>query len=448
MNQIFISYSRKDVEFARQLTESFAAQNMESWVDWEDIPPSVDWIKEIEKGIEETDFFVFIVSPDSIRSDACAQEVAHAILNGKRIVPVVARDVDVKEVPPTISHLNWSFFSRPQDKYEDVFEKLLTAIRTDYGWVQTHARLQVKALDWERNNHEDSFLLRGKDLADAEAQLMVNGEKNPRSTELQRQYIVKSAEAEKKQIESQRAKELQLELEKSMGSRLRRLTYLLLGVFSVAYIVLFFWLLQVTSTLAINSIHNQMLALVETAVCFIYGDEFGSLINTYAYQDSSVYDTGYYKKLADYMSNVKDMNENINSAEIVLYTIIKGSKADEYLIINSTDEAQGVAYKTTRHAFNANVAQITGMKKTVADMEITEDEFGIWISACSPILNSKGESVGALCADFNAKLLEDTQKEVITTLAIAFLAIYPAMIALVLFATRSLQKKRADLTQK
>ena len=43
MNQLFISYSRKDTEFAQRLNESFAAQNMEAWVDWQDIPPSVDW---------------------------------------------------------------------------------------------------------------------------------------------------------------------------------------------------------------------------------------------------------------------------------------------------------------------------------------------------------------------------------------------------------------------
>jgi hypothetical protein len=58
-------------------------------------------------------------------------------------------------------------------------------------------------------------------------------------------------------------------------------------------------------------------------------------------------------------------------------------------------------------------------------------------------LNSDEESVGALCADFNAQLLEDTREKVTTTLGFAFLAIYPAMIVLVLFATRSLQKKRS-----
>jgi len=117
MNQLFVSYSRKDTEFARRLTEKLTAQNMEVWVDWEDIPPSVDWMKEIEKGIEEADIFIFVVSPDSIRSRVCGEEVAHAIKNGKRIAPVIAREVDMQEAPATLTHLNWIFFCRPQDDF-------------------------------------------------------------------------------------------------------------------------------------------------------------------------------------------------------------------------------------------------------------------------------------------------------------------------------------------
>ena len=52
MTSLFISYSRKDIEFARKLTESLAGQDLDFWIDWEGIPPSVDWWKEIEKGIE------------------------------------------------------------------------------------------------------------------------------------------------------------------------------------------------------------------------------------------------------------------------------------------------------------------------------------------------------------------------------------------------------------
>jgi preprotein translocase subunit SecG len=270
---------------------------------------------------------------------------------------------------------------------------------------------------------------------------MVNGEKDPLPTDAQSQYVVKSTAVEKEQIELQRAEEAQLETEKNLGIRLRRLTYLLLGVFTVAYIALFFWLNQETSKLAIDSVKNQMLALVETTVCFMYGDQFEPFINSYSSKDNSVYEADYYKSLAAYMENVKSMNQNIAETDIVLYTVIKGSKADEYLVVNSTRE--NVDYKTVKSTRNANAAQIVGIQRTVVDTTtVSENENGIWISACSPILNSKGESVGALCADFNARLLQDTRQKVITTLGFAFIAIYPAMILLVLFVTRNAQKAK------
>ncbi|MBI5951323.1 MAG: toll/interleukin-1 receptor domain-containing protein [Chloroflexi bacterium] len=447
MNQLFISYSRKDTEFARKLTDKFAGQNMETWVDWQDIPPTVDWMKEVEKGIEEADNFIFIVSPDSIRSEVCASELTHAIKNGKRIIPVMAREIDFKEAPSTLTHLNFIFFSRPQDKFEEAFDRLLTAIRTDYDWVQAHARLQVKALEWERNQKEDSFLLRGGELADAEAQVRVNAGKSPSPTALQSEYISTSRSNENAEIEEERAKEQQLLLEKKLGARLRRLTYLLLGVFTVAYIALFLWLNTVTSTMAVNSLKDQMLALVETSVCFINGDDYDAFINQFPETGDEVYEDDYYWALDSFMLDVIDTNENIEK-EVVLYTIVRGNKASEFLIVNSTDPEADVDYKTSIIAPNVNVPQIAGLEKTVADTTIYTDEWGTWISACSPILKSNEESVGALCADFNAQLLEDTRERVTTTLGLAFLAIYPAMIILVLFATRSIQKTRNNLIKK
>lgn len=442
MNQLFISYSRKDTEFARKLAEKFAGQNMDAWVDWQDIPPTVDWMKEVEKGIEETDVFIFIVSPDSIRSEVCASELAHAIKNGKRVAPVVAREIDFKEAPPTLTHLNFIFFSRPQDNFEEAFDSLLTAIRTDYNWVQTHARLQVKALEWERNQKEVSFLLRGNDLQNAEAQILVNAGKSPSPTALQGEYIAASRAYENAEVEKERAKEQQLLLEKKLGSRLRRLTYLLLGVFTVAYIALFIWLNNVTSTMAVNSIQDQMLALVETSVCFIDGNNYDSFIDQFPEASAAVYEDDYYWALDYFMLDVIDTNENIG-VEVVLYTIVGGSKPNEFLVVNSTDAEADVDYKTSIVANTADVPQIAGLETTAVDTTIYTDEWGTWISACSPILNSDEESVGALCADFSAELLEDTREKVTTTLGLAFLAIYPAMVVLVLFATRSIQSSRS-----
>lgn len=104
MKQLFISYSRKDLEITRRITERFETNGLDAWVDWQDIPPSIDWMKEIQKGIEDADVFVYLVSPDSISSSVFADEVNHAVLNGKRIIPVIVRDFDAKSAPDTITH--------------------------------------------------------------------------------------------------------------------------------------------------------------------------------------------------------------------------------------------------------------------------------------------------------------------------------------------------------
>ena len=159
MAKVFVSYSRKDIEFAKRLTAELQKSDLDFWIDWEGIPPTVDWWKEIEKGIEEADVFLFLISPDSARSTVCVQEIDSAVKNGKRLIPLVVRDIKGDETLSQLGHLNWIFF-RESDDYDSSLKKLLTSIHTDYDWVQSHRRLQMKALEWERNHKESSFLLR------------------------------------------------------------------------------------------------------------------------------------------------------------------------------------------------------------------------------------------------------------------------------------------------
>ena len=143
MTSLFISYSRRDSRFAHKLTEAFKDQNWDFWIDWEGIPPTVDWWKEIEKGIEETDIFLFLISPDSISSKVCKQEIEHAYKNGKRLIPVVVRDVNADEAPSELVNLNWIFF-RESDDFHTAFDKLIIAIKTDYDWVKAHRELTTE----------------------------------------------------------------------------------------------------------------------------------------------------------------------------------------------------------------------------------------------------------------------------------------------------------------
>lgn len=198
MARIFVSYSRKNKDFCKQLTDELQKRELDFWVDWEGIPPTVDWMKEIEKGIEEADTFLAIVTPDWIVSPICLDELNIAVKNGKRLIPVVPCDIVWNSVPSALGHLNFIFFTETFD-FNEQLNKLFTALDTDYDWLKTHRRLQVKALEWERADKENGFLLRGKDLEEAEAQLSINANKEPHPTDIQREYVLKSRQAATRQ---------------------------------------------------------------------------------------------------------------------------------------------------------------------------------------------------------------------------------------------------------
>ena len=175
------------------LHDALVERQRDIWVDWEDIPLTADWLKEIFAAIEAANTFVFVISPDSVASEVCGSELAHAVKHNKRLVPIVRRDVDAKTVPPALAALNWVFF-RATDPFASALEALLKAIDTDLEWVRAHTRLLVRAIEWDAKRRNNSFLLRGSDLRTAEQWLAASGAKEPSPTQLQKDYIRASRE--------------------------------------------------------------------------------------------------------------------------------------------------------------------------------------------------------------------------------------------------------------
>jgi hypothetical protein len=350
---------------------------------------------------------------------------------------VIARDFDAQSAPDTITHLNWIFFSRPQDEFERSFSQVWSAIHTDYDWVLVHRRLQVKALEGERNTHEESFLLRGKDLKDAEAQLLVNEAKDPRPTELQKAFVLKSREVENAQLEEDRKQKQQLELEKNTGTHLRRLTYAFLVIFSIAFAVLYLWLLKLVTDLAYASIKNQMITLVESGAVLIDGQQFHKLVGDYPSGATTAYNDPYFVSLETLLTQVKHANTSVDP-HMSYYALTNGLKKGEIMVVASADREY--KFKQPFVLNDLTYSQIAGMEKTSADFVTDKNEFSNKISACTPIRDGQSHSVGALCTDFHSDIISDTRSSVARTLGLAFLAVYPVMVLMVLATTRSLSK--------
>jgi hypothetical protein len=112
-------------------------------------------------GIERQDCFLFVLTPDSVNSEVCGWEIDHALKHGKRIIPVVARDVDYREVRKDISSLNWIFFREDGDDFAHALKLLVKALDSDLQHARYHTLLLTKALEWEKHDFEKSLLLHG-----------------------------------------------------------------------------------------------------------------------------------------------------------------------------------------------------------------------------------------------------------------------------------------------
>src|SRR5256886_14997048 len=195
MADIFISYARENRDFVHRLDESLKSRGREAWVDWEGIRPTEEFMQAIYGAIEAADTFIFVITPDSVTSIICGREILHAAAHHKRMVPIVAQDVDAAAVPEPLAKLNW-IFCREGDAFEKATDTLISALDTDLKWVHAHTRLLTRAIEWNANGKNNSFVLRGDDLRSAEQWLAEAGaQKERQPTALQTEYIIASRKA-------------------------------------------------------------------------------------------------------------------------------------------------------------------------------------------------------------------------------------------------------------
>ena len=99
MPDVFVSYSRRDSEFVRRLADSVSERGKEVWLDTEGIADAEVFPEAIKRAIEQSDAFVFVITPASVQSAYCENEVDYAREMQKRIVPVLRDPVPDGELP-------------------------------------------------------------------------------------------------------------------------------------------------------------------------------------------------------------------------------------------------------------------------------------------------------------------------------------------------------------
>jgi len=127
--EVFLSYSGLDSEFAIKIVELLRRHGVPVWHAPTSIRGAQQWHDEIADALERCDWFVILLSPDSIRSKWVRRELHFALREDQydnSIVPVVVRTGNYRK-------FTWSLSSYQLVDFTEDFEKGCRALLRIWG---------------------------------------------------------------------------------------------------------------------------------------------------------------------------------------------------------------------------------------------------------------------------------------------------------------------------
>lgn len=123
MQKIFISYSRKDIDFVRKLAADLEKAEYDVWWDITDLQGGDDWVNTIPDAIASSQYVIVVLTPNSIKSEWVRKEYTQALSLRKKIIPIMLVPCSVPFALNTINFVNFAV-----GEYTDNFKKLLSPL--------------------------------------------------------------------------------------------------------------------------------------------------------------------------------------------------------------------------------------------------------------------------------------------------------------------------------
>jgi len=123
MSKIFISYSRKDIDFARKLAGDLETAGYDVWWDITDLQGGDDWVRTIPNAIATSQYVIVVLTPNSIESEWVEKEYTQSLTLRKKIIPIMLVPTSVPFALNTINFVNFAI-----GEYPDNFKKLLAPL--------------------------------------------------------------------------------------------------------------------------------------------------------------------------------------------------------------------------------------------------------------------------------------------------------------------------------
>lgn len=166
----FISYGFKESKgFANSIANRLSENNLTVYQDLNEIPLIINNEEYIYQQILKSDNFIYVISPNTVRSEYCKKELDFAIRYNKRIIPVLhnklRRDIqfldEIIAKKPIIEH------KHPEQNLALVVKDILDVINTDKNYVRSHSDYLFQAQKWDLGGRKQEDLLTGAERKEA-----------------------------------------------------------------------------------------------------------------------------------------------------------------------------------------------------------------------------------------------------------------------------------------
>ena len=127
--QVFISYSYTDKDWARSFAEALKQHGLRVWLDQFQIAVGDPMREALETGLRESDVLVALIDPHFSFKPNLFFDLGAAISMGKRVVPIVPRDVDASKLPFDIRSRQYLLRNSP----EETANELAQVIDRNFG---------------------------------------------------------------------------------------------------------------------------------------------------------------------------------------------------------------------------------------------------------------------------------------------------------------------------
>jgi len=125
--QVFISHSARDADWARSFAQALKERGVSVWFDEFDVRPGESVRDALEAGLRGSDVLVALLDAESASKPNLFFEIGAAIGMGKRVVPIVPKDLDPSALPLDVRLRRYLIRDTPEHTAEDLSNTLRAA---------------------------------------------------------------------------------------------------------------------------------------------------------------------------------------------------------------------------------------------------------------------------------------------------------------------------------